>query len=57
MTKLGMSISLINRLQEDNLLQHLAIDENGNLSATPEFEEHKANMNDMYRFEVNRFLG
>ena len=57
MTKLGMSISLINRLQGDKLLRYLFIDEHGNLSATPEFDIHKANMSDMYRFEINRFLG
>jgi hypothetical protein len=56
LTKLGMSISLINRLESDGLLELLQTDQYGNLMATPEFNERKASMSDLYRFEVSRFL-
>jgi hypothetical protein len=57
MTKLGLSISLINRLEEDGMLTYLDIDEYGNLTTTKGFSEHKSGMSDLYRFAVNRFLG
>jgi superfamily II DNA or RNA helicase len=56
LTKLGMSISLINRLEDDDLLDLLELDLYGNLVATPAFNERKAGMPDLYRFEVSRFL-
>lgn len=56
LTKLGMSISLINRLEGDGLLELLETDRYGNLAATPAFNERKAAMSDLYRFEVSRFL-
>jgi len=56
LTKLGMSISLINRLEGDGLLELLETDQYGNLVATAAFNERKASMSDLYRFEVSRFL-
>jgi hypothetical protein len=57
LTKLGLSISLINRLDEDGMLKFLDIDEFGNLTTKPGFSEHKSEMSDLYRFAVDRFLG
>lgn len=56
LTKLGMSISLINRLEGDGLLELLETDQYGNLIATPAFNARKASMSDLYQFEVSRFL-
>jgi hypothetical protein len=56
MTKMGMSISLIKRLENDGLLPLFQFDEYGNLTVKKEFYKRKSEMSDLYFFEVNRFL-
>lgn len=56
LTKLGLTISLINRLEADGLLDLIQQDVNGNLIPTDEFNRKKSDMSDLYRFEVERFL-
>ncbi len=56
LTKIGLSLSLISRLENDGQLQYLYFDKSNNLKAKPEFEQYKARVNDFYRFEIERFL-
>lgn len=56
LTKIGLSVSLISRLEADNQLQHLYFDSSNNLKARDEFNIYKESANDFYRFEIERFL-
>jgi superfamily II DNA or RNA helicase len=56
LTKVGLNISLINRLEAENQLQNIYLDEFNNLKAKPEFENYKRSVDDFYRFELERFL-
>jgi hypothetical protein len=56
LTKIGLSLSLISRLENDGQLQYLYFDATNNLKALPEFDQYKAGINDFYRFEIERFI-
>ena len=56
LTKIGLSINLISRLEADGQLQYLHFDSFNNLKSMPEFETYKSTANDFYRFEIERFL-
>jgi hypothetical protein len=56
LTKIGLSINLISRLEADGQLQYLYFDNFNNLKSRPEFENYKSSANDFYRFEIERFL-
>jgi len=54
--KIGLSGSLISRLEEDGQLDNISIDEFKNVNVSFEFEEYKDSVDDFYKFELNRFL-
>lgn len=56
LSKIGLSVSLISRLESDNQLQNLYFDEFNNLKARSEFDSYKNSVDDFYRFEIERFL-
>ena len=56
LTKIGLSVSLISRLENDNQLQYIYPDEFNNLKTLPAFDAYKQSANDFYRFEIERFL-
>lgn len=61
MTKLifaryGLSGSLISRLEQDNQLQNIQLDNNSNLVGNNSFKEFKNAIDDFYRFEIERFI-
>lgn len=56
LSKIGLSVSLISRLESDNQLQYLYFDDYNNLRSRPEFEVYKNSVDDFYRFEIERFL-
>ena len=56
LTKYGLSISLITRLEKDGQLNNLSFDEFNNLVGNSEFERFKNSINDFYRFEITRYL-
>ena len=56
LSKIGLSVSLISRLESDNQLQHLYFDEYNNLKSRPEFDIYKNSADDFYKFEIERFL-
>lgn len=54
--KIGLSGSLISRLEEDGQLDNISVDEFKNVNINYEFEEYKKTVDDFYKFEINRFL-
>lgn len=56
LTKYGLSIGMISRLEEDEQLNNLEFDEFNNLRAKPAFEEFLRTVNDFYRFEIRRYI-
>lgn len=56
LTKYGLSVGMISRLQEDKQLNNLEFDEFNNLRANPAFEEFLLTVNDFYRFEIRRLI-
>lgn len=57
LTKYGLSIGIISRLEADEQLNNLEFDEFNNLQSTPQFEEFLLTVNDFYRFEIGRYIG
>ncbi len=56
LVKMGLTINLINRLNDDGQLNNIIIDHNNNLSTNDAFEQYKNGVDDFYRFELNKFL-
>ncbi len=56
LSKIGLNVSLISRLERDGQLGNLVVDEFNNLRSTPEFDRFKDQINDFYRFEIDRFI-
>ena len=56
LVKMGLTINIINRLDDDKQLENISIDSNNNLSANDKFRHYKDNVDDFYRFELNKFL-
>jgi hypothetical protein len=54
--KTGLSYGLISRLQNDNQLNNINLDENNNLVVNVDFIEYKNNLNGFYRFEIEKYL-
>ncbi|MCB4747974.1 MAG: DEAD/DEAH box helicase [Sulfurovum sp.] len=54
--KIGLSSNLISKLEADNQIDNILIDENNIVTTTKEFEEYKQSVNDFYRFEIDKFL-
>jgi hypothetical protein len=56
LTKYGLSVGMISRLEEDGQLNNLEFDEFNNLRSTPALEEFLLTVNDFYRFEIRRYI-
>jgi len=56
LTKYGLSVSMIARLEADGQLGNLQFDDFNNLKATPAFEDYLLTVNDFYRFEIRRYV-
>lgn len=56
LTKYGLSVSLIARLEKDGQLDNLRFDEFNNLRSTPEFDSFLQTIDDYYRFEIERYI-
>jgi len=57
LTKYGLSVGMVSRLEEDGQLNNLDFDEFNNLRATPALEDFLLTVNDFYRFEIRRYIG
>ena len=56
LTRYGLSVSMISRLEEAGQLENLEFDEFNNLRATPAFEKFLLSVNDFFRFEIRRYI-
>jgi hypothetical protein len=56
LTKYGLSVNMISRLQVDGQIDNLEFDEFNNLRATLKFKEFLLTVNDFYRFEIMRYI-
>jgi superfamily II DNA or RNA helicase len=54
--KIGLSGSLISRLEEAGQLDNIKIDEFNNIVVNEQFEKYKNSVDDFYRFEISKFL-
>ncbi|MGA5743768.1 DEAD/DEAH box helicase [Bacillus bombysepticus] len=54
--KTGLSFNLIAKLQKDDQLKNIGLDENNNLIVNVDFLEYKNGLNGFYRFEVDKYL-
>ena len=56
LTKYGLSVSMIAKLEADGQIHNLRFDEFNNLQATPAFEDYLQTVNDFYRFALRRYI-
>lgn len=56
LSKLGLSLHVINKLVKDEQICNLSIDEYRNLTYNEKFLEYKNASDDFFRFELNKFL-
>lgn len=54
--KFGLTINIINRLEEDDQLKNIFIDKYNNLYCDEKFEEYRTEVDDFYSFELGKFL-
>lgn len=54
--KFGLSSNLISRLDSDGQLKNLHIDNYGNLEYNEEFEKFLENIDDFYKFQIEKFI-
>ncbi len=56
LTKYGLSVSLISRLEKDGQLKNLSFDQFNNLKGNTDFETFINSIDDFYKFEISRYL-
>ena len=56
LVRTGLTINLINRLEKDDQLKNINLDNNGHLITNAQFETYRDSVDDFYRFELSRFL-
>lgn len=56
LTKYGLSISLISRLERDGQLENISFDQFNNLKGNTNFEIFINSIDDFYKFEISRYL-
>lgn len=54
--KLGLSNSLISRLDSDGQLKNISIDNYGNLKYNEEFKKFLENIDNFYKFQISKFI-
>ena len=54
--KKGLSISLVNRLNEDNQLENLRMDEYNNLLINDDLKNYISELDDYERFEIEKYI-
>jgi superfamily II DNA or RNA helicase len=54
--KIGLNSSLIARLENDRQLENISLDKYGNLKYNKQFEDFLENVDDFYRFQINKLI-
>jgi hypothetical protein len=55
-TKLGLSGTLINRLEKDNQLHNIKVNDTGHASVNEEFKTYIKTMDDLMQFEISKYF-
>lgn len=55
--RFGLNVSIVKKLDNDNQLENLVFDVNGNLTSNNEFSEYIAKESELFQFEINKYLG
>ena len=56
LTRSGLTISLISKLESDNQLDNIGFDEFNNLSANDTFKQYLTTINDLNRYEMEKYI-
>ncbi|MBI0397558.1 DEAD/DEAH box helicase [Cyclobacterium marinum] len=56
LTKSGLTINLIFKLDSDDQLKNIDFDPFNNLVANPKFKSYLDNLNDLHRYELNKYI-
>jgi len=56
LTRSGLTISLISKLESDNQLDNVEFDEFNNLSANDTFKQYLTTINDLNRYEMEKYI-
>lgn len=56
LVKMGLTINIINRLEKDKQIDNIEIDINNNFRTNERFQLYKKEVDDFYRFELDKFL-
>lgn len=56
LTKYGLSVSMVSKLELAGQLENLGFDENNNLTANEEFMDYLSTLDDFYQFELRRYI-
>ncbi len=54
--KQGLTINVINKLDSDNQIENITIDENNIISGNKQFDEYKETIDDFFRFEIDKYF-
>lgn len=57
LVRFGLNLSIVKKLDNDNQLDNLVFDVNGNLTSNNAFSRYIANESDLFQFEINKYLG
>lgn len=55
--RFGLNVSIVKKLDNDNQLENLVFDVNGNLTSNNAFSNYIANESELFQFEINKYLG
>ncbi|WOO35803.1 DEAD/DEAH box helicase [Anaerocolumna sp. AGMB13020] len=54
--KMGLTINIVNKLEKDDQLKNIRIDNNNNLYYNEQFSSYKKTVDDFFSFELSKFL-
>lgn len=56
LVRFGLNVNIVKKLQTDNQIINLSVDLNGNLKSNEEFLIYKDSQNELFKFELNKYL-
>ena len=56
LSKIGLSVSVINKLISDNQFENISIDDRGNIIINDSFNKYLENQSELFKFEIGKYL-
>lgn len=56
-SKLGLSVNIVKKLQEDNQINNISFNKYGNLIVKKSFYTYLENQSELFKFEINKYIG